>query len=461
MWWCLYSFEHMLGIMTGRASSILDGISTCPLPFPFEEESMRSPMSIQLLNNPELRHDLVSGALASTYVRQMPENPPGGRDARYSDSDKVRDATWLRSVPANEALCFLHYIDLAVITQEIVNKVYSMDCTIVPWAHMENRIGELRARIDLWHANVSPAFDFTSPPEGGDREIGTDIFRARLFLAFHYYSARITLGRPCLCRRDAREDPASGRKQTFSHDIAVVTLDSALDMLALIPDLTAPSSTNDAAQLYQICPWWCKLHFLMQSATVLLLELSFGSIHNPEGEPRFLNAAKKAVKWLFAMAGCSVASRRAWELCDGNLRRVARGMSFDVGDLPVPHTHPHPQQDAGTTTGPAVAPTATDTRAPAAGKTNPPPFDVSELSGPPSLGLLQAGTTTTAGTGTSAMRDTDTAGESPATALETAYFPYDPITGEFMRSFFPAEYGEREERWHEGFEVGHQDRMEL
>lgn len=321
VWWCLYTFEHMLGVMTGRSTCILDGVCTTPMPLPFDEEQLREPFAAKLLADQDMRQAYIESAMASSYVRQMPLNPPGGRDAQLAD--KPRDAQWLKSQPASRALCYLFYTDLAVIGQEIVNRVYSPDCVNTPWPHIENRIGELRARIDRWYHNLPEVFDFAHKMAEEDQEL----LRLKLFLAFHFYSARITLGRPCLCRRDALpRDPS--KKPTFSHGMAVVSLESALRMLELLPD------EPNAIQLYQICPWWCNLHYLMQAATVLLLELSFGNIHMPEEEPNFFAAAKKAVRWLYAMSECSAASRRAWQLCDSNLRRIAYGMNYDVSDMP-------------------------------------------------------------------------------------------------------------------------------
>lgn len=368
-------------------------------------------MSIQLLDNPSLRHEVMEIALASTYSRQTGPGPAGGKEAK--NTHKTRDTSWLRSIPANQGLCFLYYIDLAIITQDIVHKVYSIDCVNVPWVQIEDRIRELRKRIDLWYASLPDAFDFSRKSDDGP-----DALRAKIFLAFHYYGARITLGRPCLCRRDARQEVAD-RGQTFSHEIATTAIESSLKMLDLIPD------GPDAVQLYQLCPWWCILHFLMQAATVLLLELSFGCIHMPEGEMRFLNGAKKAVRWLYAMSEFSVASRRAWQLCDSNLRRIAKGMDYDVTDIPSSIYEPtlfNPTAAAfnygpptvhnassTTATDPTVQYTQTDSgELPSA-------FNLSVLSGFPTADLMPV-----------------------STASGGMYFPYDPIAGEFIRSFFPA-----------------------
>jgi hypothetical protein len=318
-------------------------------------------------------------------------------------------------------------MDLSVISQEIVNRVYSLDCMMTPWAHIENRMGELRARIDLWFSNLPESLNFTRTDDQGP-----DLLRSRLFLAFNYYSARITLGRPCLCRRDARQQ-AGPSQTTFSHDMAVSTLESARRMFDLVPDVP------DALRLYGICPWWCILHYFMQATTVLLLELSFGSVHMPEEENNMLEASKKAIRWLFAMSQCSLASRRAWELCDSNLRRIAVGMNYDLSDMP-------PASESATKSVDSVDAENVD---PVARQTNVTPASVllnpaDPLSQPvvaatqpsdpgvqynPTQPPLYSGFPTSFNPSPSTL--------DMATDVD-AYFPYDPISGEFIRSFFPA-----------------------
>ncbi|KAL2810683.1 fungal-specific transcription factor domain-containing protein [Aspergillus granulosus] len=457
VWWCLYTFEHLLGIMTGRMTGISDGICTTPMPLPVGEERFQDPKVVQLLGNLELRQERVESALASSFVRQMPLNPQDGRDLH--GSDKIRDTTGLSGLPHSCSLFFLYHVDLAVITQEVINRVYSLDCIMIPWSQIENRIGELRARIELWHSNLPKVYDWRSRDEQSP-----DLLRARLCLAFGFYSARITLGRPCLCRRDIQNPDMPFQKKTFTHEIAVTVLDSAQQLVGLLPDVP------DASSIYQLCPWWCVLHYLMQATTVLLLELSFGSIHMPNKEGAFLEAAKKAIRWIHAMSKFSAASRRAWELCDGNLRRLATSLDFDVSDIPTadyqfdlddsgrrPHNHlqdnPNPKPHNPVSTNPPPSPTPILHFSPAGGaegqpkEQHPPPQDPTTLQHvqPPSMSLPgYAGAASL-----EALQN-----ESPflfpldsssGGASNDTYFPYDPITGEFIRSFFPASY--EEESW--------------
>ncbi|KAI9368917.1 fungal-specific transcription factor domain-containing protein [Aspergillus egyptiacus] len=431
VWWCLYTFEHLLGVMTGRMTGISDGICTTPMPLPVDEERFQDPAVAQLLGSLELRRDRVESALASSCVRQMPSNPKDGRDLHVTD--KIRDGEKLKSLPACTSLFFLYYVDLAVITQEIVNRVYSLDCIMVPWAHIENRIGELRARIELWYSNLPAAYDWSRVDEGSPHEL-----RSSLCLAFHFYSARITLGRPCLCRRDVRPSNSPPSQKAFSHELAISVLESAQQLIGLIPDIP------DVTRLYQLCPWWCILHYLMQATTVLLLELSFGCIHIPQDEKAILETSKKGIRWLHAMAKSSLASRRAWELCDGNLRRLAAGWNLDVSDLPVEDYQfdlysaarqgrdPQPKLEPNSKVPPLTTPPITTG-----------PLHLSAANGPDgqtSFPQFQPSSTAPA-------PPVPTFAEDPlhvpidissAAAPSDMYFPYDPITGEFIRSFFPS-----------------------
>ncbi|KAL2827017.1 fungal-specific transcription factor domain-containing protein [Aspergillus cavernicola] len=454
VWWCLYTFEHLLGIMTGRMTSIADGICTTPMPLPVDEDRFQEPAVVDLLGSLELRQDRVETALASSFVRQMPLNPQNARE--LMNTDKVHDASRLKSLPPSTSLFFLYYVDLAVISQEIVNRVYSLDCIMIPWTQIETRIRDLCARVELWHSNLPESYNWNNSDEQNP-----DMLRGSLCLAFHYYSARITLGRPCLCRRDVRQSSSPNLKKPFSHEIAVTVLESAQRLVNLIPDVP------DASRIYQLCPWWCILHYLMQATTVLLLELSFGTIHMPEAENDILHAAKKGLCWLYAMSQSSLASRRAWELCDGDFRRLAAGFNFDVSDIPTDDYHfdvdpanlssqhlkvnPNPpvpvspaQFDPPTSSTPIFRlspPDAPNGLNGQQGQPSPNQTDFSQFN-PSSIAPSH-----------SVIPDPSLAEDafhftldpSSAAAPSDMYFPYDPITGKFIRSFFPA--STEEESW--------------
>ncbi|CAI7622992.1 unnamed protein product [Penicillium pancosmium] len=331
VWWCLYTLEHTLGIMTGRATCILDRTFTTPLPIPFEENQWQKPEVVGILNNARLRDDRINKVMTSARVRYLPLNPTGSKEATHNSLS--HDNSWVKSLSPSFGLVYLYYCDLTIITQEIVNKVYFLDRVMVPWEHIKNRIVELRSRIDQWYKSLPSTLDFKTKSNDD-----SDQLRCQLALAFHFYSARIMLGRACPHRSETQRRSLAGG--SFSDEMAALSLESAMEMLALISDEPSP------IQLYEISPWWCLLHYLMQAATVLLLELSFGSVHMPERKQNLIELTKKSVRWLYAMSEHSVASQRAWQLCDVSLRRFALDMSFDVSDIPLATYHPSPTTDS-------------------------------------------------------------------------------------------------------------------
>lgn len=403
----------MLGIMTGRPIYSLDGGYSTPLPLPFEEDQLQEdPIARQLLNDATFRDEHLNAAMASAWIRQI-----GSKD------DPQRDLGWLNRLSANSGLCFMYYCGLTVITQDIVNKVYSTNSVMLSWSEIETRLDELRSRIDKWQSSLPAALDFTQEKSDGS----SSKRRYKLFLAFHYHSARITLGRPCLCRRDSRQ---TNSPPSFSHTMALITLESASGMLALVPD------QPDILQLYQIGPWWCVLRYLMQAATVILLELSFGSVHKPEDEEEFVKLAKKSIRWFAAMSERSIGSRRAWQLCDSSFRKLASSMNYTTDDIPS-----SPRQQRRTPVHPAFA--AEFGPFPSSSREHfPMPLDDMALFGQNLVPDEDIYTNYF----NLPTPDLMSSMPGPSGSVGESYFPYDPFSGEFLRSFFPSFEDDHRER---------------
>ena len=385
VWWCLYALENMLGIMTGRVTYISDGVCKTPFPLPFDEENLSDLTATKLLNNHDLHCAFIESNLACFDIRHMRVHPQGSEEA--SHAGHMSNPSWLKSQSACSAMGFLYYIDLTVILQEIVNQVYSLDSCSLPWSDVEDRIRILKSRVDLWRSNLPEAYDFTRLDDQDP-----DLLREKLFLGFHFYSSLITLGRPCLCRHESRRsDPA--QKSTFSHGIALIALESARLMLDLIPN------SPDPVWLFQNCPFWCILHYIMQAGTVLLLELSLNCIHVPEERKSILDYSRKAVLWLLAMSHHSLASRRAWELCDSTLRRIVHGTGYDMSDFYTREYTDTPQREH---------------------QPQPP--------------HVQQGQAEFSHPQESSIRSEV---HSPEPVPANPEFPFDPISGDLIRSFFP------------------------
>jgi hypothetical protein len=313
LWWCLYTLEHTLGIMTGRATCLVDRVYTAPLPLPFDDDQLRVPEAAEVLHDSTLRDERINNVMTSARIQYTPLHPMNGEDGQHHSS--AQDKLWLKVQHVNHGLYYLYYCDLVIITQEIVRERYSADNTALP-TEIEQRIGELRTKLEIWRLSLPRELDFTQD-QGEDQTW----LRCKLSLAFQYYSARIVLGRSCLFRRNA-DATGPANKTDFSHEMALLCLESAKCMLGLLPD--AP----DVKQLYEIGPWWCILHHLVQTTTILLLMLSFGSFHMLEEEATIRGLLEKSLRWLHVMSEQCIASQRAWQLCDRAFRNLAESTTL-------------------------------------------------------------------------------------------------------------------------------------
>ncbi|OOQ87737.1 fungal specific transcription factor domain protein [Penicillium brasilianum] len=322
VWWSLYNIEHLLGVMTGRPSCIIDSSCTTPLPVPFDESEFQKEEVAQLISvagrgtsSPLDRMSFGSSAATLDSTADSDTNDtPAESDTKRSRSE------CLKSLPPCMSLYFLQMTSLTTIAKRMTTKLYSPEALQSPWASIEFTIQSLMLGIDSWFMNLPSAYDFTST------QTSQCLVGQRMGLAFLFYSTKIGITRPCLCRIES-SPPEDDKTHEFCCKTAAECVESACHMLTLFPD------TPDAAMLHRNSPWWCTLHYLMQATTVLLLELAFHSQHVPEKANMVLKAVKKAIDWLAALSKTNMASERAWKLCDGFLRRLAPHIGIDVNEL--------------------------------------------------------------------------------------------------------------------------------
>ncbi|KAJ5642808.1 hypothetical protein N7490_006808 [Penicillium lividum] len=413
VWWSLYIIENKLGLMTGRPTSTSMSMCSSPLPLPFEESELHEPLAALLLNEADLREKRINTAMASSGLRNAPLDKGG------SEEDILAARSWLHSLPVNSGLYFLYSCDLTIVIQELLDHVYSAKIVHVHWRDLKARIDELQTRVDLWFSSLPPGLDFTR------LEDGDQAYSEKMRLAFQYHSARIMLGRPSLCRHTSAQK-GSDEDQIFTHTLAISTLKSATQMVSLIKNGPSTSGSNAAR------PWLGLLHYIMQAATVIILELSFGSVHMPEEESKLLQLAKKCIRWFHEASEHSVGSHRAWMLCDTALRRLALPMEFDISDLPL---HPYRQgrdvrMDSFGLSAPNIHPDLEkdsqlwnpnieqrDTSRPCGGP------DATQIFPPASHSIP----------GTLPLIPSNAAGHD----VDDEYFAQDPISAEFMNTFFP------------------------
>lgn len=333
VWWSLYMLEHQLGNMTGRATSVSDESCTTPLPVPYDEDKFYSEDGTHLLSvemqkggrNPSTCPLSSSATESTTTPSERSTSAPktNKEKSRSPSSRQFPDLSWAKNVTPNGSLYFLEYLQLTRLTQQILSRLYTPLAAQKSWSEIQTVISALNADLESWSRDLPPIFDFK-------RKLRDQEFMDfRWSLGFFYYSTRMKINRPCLCRLDKKLPAQSDRSREFNRDAACRCVEAALEMLALIPD------EPNAVGLNRIGPWWNILHYLVQSATVIMLEMSFRASHMPEEASTLLKAAKKAVRWLHQMAEDNVSAKRAWRLCDSMLRETAPRIGETVEDLPL------------------------------------------------------------------------------------------------------------------------------
>ena len=317
LWWCLYTLEQTLGLISGHISSIPKDKYAPPLPIPFEEEEFETDSSASAL----LQYPGVRAQWLQTIMPSSKTWPKDGYNKQEQPESPPRDDAWLKYLEPNAGLFYLFYCDLAVIIEEIVNQIHVSSI----WIDKEKRIDDLRSRIEYWKNSLPASLDFTTV----DLQSSVSQMRYKLGLAFHYQSARIVLGRLWLCRRDELGPDYS---QMLNHTMAMMTLDAAKQILDLLPD------QPNTVQLYQMFPWWCVLHYISHAAKIILFELSVGCMHVQDSSSHFVWLAKKAICWLHAMSTRSPGAERAWRFCDSFYRKVSAQMGYCTDDIPPTET---------------------------------------------------------------------------------------------------------------------------
>ena len=299
--------------MTGRPTSFTDTDCTAPPLLPLEEESFVG-------NNAPSSQDLMLlRRLSSQESRQADgasSKPPSTGHSltpKILSVDPMSPASRERNlvIPPCNALYFKCYTALCTFTNEVLNRLYRANAMSKPWADVQSTIAALNSKIEKWRAELPIVFDFAR------RQIDQQFVRQRMSLGFFYYSILTVINRPCLCRLDKGIPDQSEKAHNFNCETAMKCVHAARDMLEMLPQ------EPNAVGLYKVAPWWCLVHYLMQAATVLMLELSFRCNHMPNEIDGIFESAKIAIDWLGSLSEEDEAAKRAWSLCDEMLPKVA------------------------------------------------------------------------------------------------------------------------------------------
>lgn len=304
LWWALYSLDVQLCLMIGRPHNIDLGNCTTPLPVPFPEEDFLDNRVAQVIADEDIRK-----ATVASFASCASKSDSGGQHrlpcshcsvATEGHGNNSDDTFALGSIEPNTSLYFLCRVNLACIGRNAMDEIHSPRAASLPWDEVETLIARNNAYVDDWLARLPSYYNF-------DKSLPSVPFvRQRTSLAFRFYSIKLIILEPCLRRVIGilTEGPCSARCQTM----AAICLQVARSVLNLLPD------EPDIPWLYEYCPWWSIVHYIMQSSTILMVslagqvELGFARLEETS------RSIKKACRWLQEMSRTDEFSRRAWNV---------------------------------------------------------------------------------------------------------------------------------------------------
>ncbi|KAJ5160694.1 uncharacterized protein N7482_007698 [Penicillium canariense] len=329
VWWALFMLDIVLCAMTGRPPSTETFFCTTPLPIPYIEEDFETEGVVQLIGDLSIRNNLLTALLisggggtpkssdASTdYTHGATTSSKKGKEAEQT-ANSLTD-----TITPNISLHFLYGVDLAFLMRDAIQTLYAPGTTRRSWIEMEVAISNLNAQADHWLSRLPAEFHFTKLDAPS-----TDPFvRQRISLGFRFYTTKLIISQPCL-RHLAYQVPGSGPSGALCGTMAAMCVQVASAMLNMLP------SEPDAPWLFGISPWWCILHYIMQSMTILLIELFARTQPGTPEAARLVAKVQKAARWLREMSTKDQSSHRAWLVCMDILSRHGEKFGFEIDDI--------------------------------------------------------------------------------------------------------------------------------
>ena len=325
-WFALMTLESMLTLVTGRPTMI--NPQDCSVPIPRTLAEVKSPST-------------TTSPSESSYQRSGSESKyhPSSPDVSEPRQGLLFNGTMKRDTTRIAAIYFVHYAEVCTLAKEVVSELYQPGIRGKKRSEVQSTIDNFDNRLLEWKGGVNPPFDVASQSSDSETE------SCRVALCILFYSTRIIINRPCLCRIEDRiEDQARSSNKRRNIDSANKCVESARALLNLI--LQKP----DSITLREGTLWWMLLHQIKRALTVLLLELTFRAKHMPSEAKGIVVEAKAAVGWLHHISSSSTDARRTCSHMSKLLRIAVQKVGGDTSGITTPveeetaSTYPGQQQ---------------------------------------------------------------------------------------------------------------------
>ncbi|KAI4947324.1 hypothetical protein J4E91_006676 [Alternaria rosae] len=190
-------------------------------------------------------------------------------------------------------------------------------------AYVQTKIAELLRELEDWVKTALPPEDIRASNWNQRPELN----RERFLLRIYYWSTKVLITRPCLCRIERRISTESAKSMNFNNESAETCVNAARNMTMLFPE------QPDTHFIYSQGPWWDVVHLIMQSLAVLLLEMAYEGKHLKDEREDIMACIKKMIRWLRAMKANDPVAARAHDVVYKILNTCAPALREQVKEL--------------------------------------------------------------------------------------------------------------------------------
>ncbi|KAF2867970.1 fungal-specific transcription factor domain-containing protein [Massariosphaeria phaeospora] len=276
IWWGLYSLERILSAITGRPSVGMESDCSVPLPLPLSTDEINGAIIASRFGPQSAVY------FAQEHIRSEPNAASSSSIRMLTDTEKSSNE------PTNSGSYLKHAVTMGMINQRTLVALYAPSVASKSWQTVQKDIAELDEDLDAWSASLPLGLNFLQHEEEHQYT------QERNALALHYYSTKILITRPCVCRLDRRIPDQTQKSRNFNQHIAETCIGAAKAISDLLPD----DFQHQRVMLYKMGPWWILVHYIMQALAVLMLEVSYEAVNFPRDRHDMVPSIKKLVRWL-------------------------------------------------------------------------------------------------------------------------------------------------------------------
>jgi hypothetical protein len=294
------------------------GRYNCTLPLPIPSEKDFGFQSVgQRITDQASRNALITSVFAEDPAAQAREDTLDHTNpAHYGSNTGVAGEQFAHApslTPIHNISSLLYMVDLSFLLREAIDTLYAPGAARRSWLEIELAISTFNNDADSWFSHLPVEFHATELAEA------QPFVLQRIGLAFRFYTTKLIILQPCLRRLTRLPRPGP-----VCETLATTCVQVAIQMINLLPDKV------DVAWLYRVTPWWCVLHYIMQSTSVLLIAVFNQDLLNSRVTIGIGKKVEKAIRWIGEMSTKDSSSQRAWLLCRNLLSRHGSKLEFKI-----------------------------------------------------------------------------------------------------------------------------------